>query len=201
MLRATTVLLSLQSRGPHGPTTGDCIGELPENARGRGLHVGSVSSRTSNTHQRSAPRRYVQKWRSSCSAARRRRRSPSPTLANVVTSRTSSDLVEPRGPSPWRSQRKYYQLAYRAFLRARRLRGRVDACVCTCVRVFPFAIRDDEYPPDERDVVDVVRRSDRAVGLTNRWDSVYQNASAKVLRGDKPVRSNRRMKRLSDAIS
>jgi len=54
-----------------------------ENERGRGLHVGSVSSRTSNTDQRTAPRRYVQKWRSSRSIVRRRRRSPSPTFANV----------------------------------------------------------------------------------------------------------------------
>lgn len=84
MLFAATVLLPLQSRGPHGLTTSDCISELPENERGRGLHVGSVSSRTSNTHQRTAPRRYVQKWRSSRSVVRRRRRSPSPTFANVV---------------------------------------------------------------------------------------------------------------------
>lgn len=61
---------------------------VSENERGRGLHVGSVSSRTSNTHQRTAPRRYVQKWRSSCSTARRRRRSPSPTFSNVITSRS-----------------------------------------------------------------------------------------------------------------
>lgn len=110
MLFTATVLLPLQSRGPHGPTTGDCIREPPENERRRGLHVSSVSSRTSNTHQRTAPRRYVQKWRSSCSTVRRRRRSPSPTFSNVVTSRSSIDLVEPRGASPWKSQRKYISI-------------------------------------------------------------------------------------------
>ena len=89
MLFVATVLHPLQSRELHNPTTGDCIGELPENERGRDLHVGSVSSRTSNTHQRTASRRYVQKWRSSHNIVHRRRRSPLPTFANVVTSRST----------------------------------------------------------------------------------------------------------------
>lgn len=58
-------------------------------------------------------------------------------------------------------------------------------CVChACVRVFP--LRYYEYPMDERDVVEFTSLRRRERGERGGWtdeqgDSVYQNASDKVL--------------------
>lgn len=142
---------------------------VSENERGRGLHVGSVSSRTSNTHQRTAPRRYVQKWRSSCSPARRRRRSPSPTFSNVVTSRPT-----------WWSREAPVRGRANVNIPVRipcvptscvRLRRRLDVCACISV-----VICDDDISSGWARRRGVLRPYG-AAGLTNRGTPFYRNAS------------------------
>lgn len=150
MLFVATVLLPLQSRGPHGPTTGDCIGQPLENERGRGLHVGSVSSRTSNTHQRTAPRRYVQKWRSSRSTVRRRRRR-SPTSSRTARRSTWWSREAPaRGRANVNISVRIPCVPTFCVRAVTWVGGCVRVCACACVSA---EIRD-EYPPDERDIVE-----------------------------------------------
>lgn len=67
--------------------------------RGRGLHVDSVSSRTSNTHQRTAPRRYIQKWRFSHSD-----NPSSSAFVNVVTIRSLELADRPGGTARRQSE-------------------------------------------------------------------------------------------------
>lgn len=67
--------------------------------RGRGLHVDSVSLRTSNTRQRTAPRRYIQKWRFSHSD-----NPSSSAFVNVVTIRSLELADRPGGTARRQSE-------------------------------------------------------------------------------------------------